>query len=152
MLKRETKILFLGFIAVASAPWLISFLPKSHNVSTGAQQAANAEEYFPIRGRDSKGKIYQGQSTARASGLGDFWVENLDGVRCSGTYNSIDPSATIKAKVVCSDDRQGFAIISRSSNGRHGIAIAKLDDGTTAELAFGEPAVWGNVPIGFTNQ
>ena len=152
MIQREIKTLFLGLIAVALAPWLISFMPKPHAVSAGDEQAANAEEYLPIRGRDSKGKVYQGQSTWRASGLGDFWVENLDGVRCSGTYNSIDTTATIKANFVCSDERKGFAIISRASNLRQGIAIAKLDDGTTAELAFGDPAVWGNVPISFSNQ
>ena len=152
MMQREKKVLFWGFLALAMTPWLISFLPKSHAVSAVAKQAANAEEYLPIRGRDSKGKVYQGQSTWRASGLGDFWVENLDGVRCSGTYNSIDTTATIKANFVCSDERKGFAIISRASNLRQGIAIAKLDDVTTAELAYGDPAVWGNVPISFSNQ
>jgi hypothetical protein len=152
MMPREKKVLFWGFLAVVMTPWLITFLPNSQIVSTDYGRMADRDVSLPIRGRDSKGKIYQGQSTARASGLGDFWVENLDGVRCAGTYNSSDSVTTIKANFICSDERRGFALISRASNGRQGIAIAKLDDGTTAELAFGDPAVWGNVPIGVSNQ
>lgn len=129
-------VMFVHSISEAFlSPSLSPSLPVSSDVSV------------PVRGKDSIGNIYQGQSTYLASGKGDFWVENINGLRCEGEYNSLDQSATIKVDATCSDGRTGFAILSRALSSNQGIAIAKFSDGITAQFAFGESAVWANIPI-----
>ena len=112
-----------------------------------SQSSAMPSEYsLPVRGKDSTGRIYHGQSTYRPDGKGDFWIETIDGLRCEGEYNSLDQSAAIKVEAKCSDGRTGHAIIARSLNDNYGVAIAKFSDGVTAEFSFGNPAVWVNIP------
>lgn len=79
----------------------------------------------------------QGQATARTSGDGTFWVATTSGLRCQGTYDSLDRSPTIAAPVSCSDGRTGTLLITRTLDALSGTVIGQLNDGTQGRFVFG---------------
>ena len=139
-------LVILGLVLGCIGGWIFFSRFDTFMHSKVSEPSAPTEYSLPIRGRDSTGKIYHGQSTFRPNGKGDFWIETIDGLRCEGEYNSLDQSAAIKVEAKCSDGRTGHAIIARSLRDDHGVAIAKFSDGVTAEFSFGGPAVWVNIP------
>jgi hypothetical protein len=92
----------------------------------------------PVVVNDEK-NILIGTTTASLSG-GHFEVSDNE-VICSGTYDSLDSSPTIKAQTSCSDGRTGQVIARRDSSITSGSGIVKMDDGKTAKFLFGQPAI-----------
>lgn len=77
----------------------------------------------------------QGEAVASTDGSGTFWVENIDGLRCDGTYDSKVTDPTIRVPVRCSDGRTGTLLATRQ--GMSGTVIGKLSDGTEGRFVFG---------------
>jgi hypothetical protein len=78
-----------------------------------------------------------GQTTARLSGQGDFTASTLDGLVCSGTYDSLDTSPSITIPATCNDGRTGTLIVARNTMTGGGTAIGRLSDGTEARFVYG---------------
>lgn len=92
----------------------------------------------PVTGQVGKGVPATGQAVAGFDGHGEFWVQVANGgPRCTGTYNSLDPTQTITMPVACSDGRSGQLITTRRDDQVSGYAVAKLTDGTTGRFVFG---------------
>jgi len=81
--------------------------------------------------------ILQGSATGRLSGKGDYLVQNIDGLICTGEYDSLDQELTISSHVTCNDGRYGAVIITRNPGLKSGVGQGKLNDGTVFKFAFG---------------
>ena len=79
----------------------------------------------------------QGSATGRMSGKGDFLVQDMNGLSCTGEYDSLDQELTITGSVKCSDGRYGTVIITRNPGLKSGMGQGKLNDGTVFKFAFG---------------
>ena len=86
----------------------------------------------------SKEGIMRGTATATLSG-GSFRVSD-DKKVCVGSYNSLDTSPTISMIVQCDDGRKGIAIVTRDQSGLSGHGRVRMNDGTEADLIFGDAA------------
>ena len=91
----------------------------------------------PVTGVTGDGEPMQGQAEASFFG-GSFWVAAAGGFRCDGAYDSLDTNPTIIAPVKCNDGRTGTAVITRQLDRRSGTVVAQLNDGSTAQFAFGD--------------
>lgn len=92
----------------------------------------------PVAVISKNGQVLRGTVTAQLSG-GSFEV--TDGkLTCGGTYDSLTESVTLNAKVLCSDGRTGFAIITRDRGLQSGSGRVRLSDGSEADLVFGPAA------------
>lgn len=92
----------------------------------------------PVAVIDKKGMVLRGTATATLTG-GSFQATNGK-LTCSGTYDSTSGSITLNAKVICSDGRTGFAIITRDKGLQSGAGRVRLTDGTEADFIFGPAA------------
>ena len=79
----------------------------------------------------------QGSATGRITGKGDFLVQNIAGLVCTGEYDSLDRALTITGSVECNDGRYGTVIITRNPGLKSGMGQGKLNDGTVFKFAFG---------------
>lgn len=86
----------------------------------------------------SKDGVMRGTATSSLSG-GTFRVSNTTKV-CSGSYDSLDSSPTITMIVQCDDGKKGFAIVTRDRSGLSGHGRVRMNDGTEADLIFGDAA------------
>lgn len=82
--------------------------------------------------------IMRGTATATLAG-GSFRVSD-DKKVCVGSYNSLDTSPTISMVVQCDDGRKGIAIVTRDQSGLSGHGRVRMNDGTEADLIFGDAA------------
>ena len=96
-----------------------------------------SEITVPVTGQMSNGLAMAGQSTARMSAPGDFWVQAPGGLRCSGQYDASIMEPTIVIPVQCSDGAAGEVVATRRVGTGGGVAIAKLKDGRTGQFVFG---------------
>ncbi|WP_153011440.1 hypothetical protein [Type-D symbiont of Plautia stali] len=78
--------------------------------------------------------------TATASLIrGDFYVENVSGLSCSGKYNQFTTSPMLKVAFTCSDGRSGAAQVMRyGPNLENGSGSGKLSDGTRFRILIGD--------------
>ena len=86
----------------------------------------------------SKEGIMRGTATATLSG-GSFRVSDYKKV-CVGSYDSLDTSSTISMVIQCDDGRKGIAIVTRDPSGLSGHGRVRMNDGTEADLIFGDAA------------
>ena len=86
----------------------------------------------------SKDGVMRGTATASLSG-GTFRVSDANKV-CSGSYDSLDSSPTITMIVQCDDGKKGFAVVTRDRSGLSGHGRVRMNDGTEADLIFGDAA------------
>ena len=99
--------------------------------------ACAVTEPLVVIGKD--GQTLKGITTARMSGHGRFTV--TDGkLTCGGNYNSLNTEVTINIPVLCSDGREGFAVVTRESNGVAGHGMVKMNDGSEWSFIFGSAA------------
>jgi hypothetical protein len=92
----------------------------------------------PVAVISKNGQILRGTATATMTG-GTFMA--TDGkLTCSGSYDSLDMSITIHAKVTCNDGRTGFVMATRDASGLTGSGRVRLSDGTDADFIFGPAA------------
>lgn len=93
---------------------------------------------FPVVGRLSTGEALQGQIEVDTSGAGRFAVYAPNGIGCVGVYDGFADQPTLTLPLTCSDGQGGEVIATRDDSGIRGTAVARLDDGTTGELIFGD--------------
>ena len=99
--------------------------------------ACAVTEPVVVIGQD--GQTLKGTSTARMSGHGSVTV--TDGkLTCGGNYNSLSGEITINIPVLCSDGREGFAVVTRESSGVAGHGMVKMNDGSEWSFIFGSAA------------
>jgi hypothetical protein len=90
----------------------------------------------PAHGTRSDGIFMQGTTTASLK-EGTFSVTG-GGITCSGTYDPLNSSKRIEAKVTCTDGKIGVIYVVRDNNNLGGIGTAEFTDGTTGTFVFGE--------------
>lgn len=93
---------------------------------------------LPVVGQMDDGTVFQGQTTGRLNGIGDFQVQTIDGHSCSGRYNSLDESPTIRADLTCSDGRTGTLLSTRTADYLSGTGRVMLSDGAQGQFVFGD--------------
>ena len=76
---------------------------------------------------------------------GTFQVENLDGLRCEGTYDQWTESPMLKTEVNCSDGRSGEVMLLRTGpNLKNGSGEGLLNDGTKFKVLMGDMVHYRN--------
>lgn len=69
---------------------------------------------------------------------GDFFVENVSGLSCSGKYDQFTTTPMLKVNMTCSDGRSGVAQVMRyGMNLENGSGDGKLSDGTRFKVLIG---------------
>lgn len=106
-----------------------------------ATSACASEFAVPVTGQIGE-TIAQGEARARMDGNGTFSVATLDGLTCSGTYDSLNSAPTIQVPLSCSDGRTGRMLVTRA--GMSGTVVGRLSDGTEGRFVFGD-LVFSNV-------
>lgn len=91
----------------------------------------------PAAVRTSDGTLLFGTASASLVSNGSFTVSGSDGLSCAGTYDAFDPATTITVPLSCSDGRTGIATVTRTPDGQAGSGQVLLNDGMTAQVAFG---------------
>ena len=86
----------------------------------------------------SKDGVMRGTVTATLSG-GSFRVSDQKNV-CVGSYDSITTNPIISMVVQCDDGRKGIAVVTRDPGGTSGHGRVRMNDGTEADLIFGDAA------------
>jgi hypothetical protein len=99
---------------------------------------ASLEISVPVTGQYGGGIAAIGQATARGDGNGTFWVQAPAGLRCEGTYDSLDTNPSIIVPVKCTGGISGEVVIARRIGRGSGTAIAKLSNGQTGQFVFGD--------------
>lgn len=93
---------------------------------------------LPVVGKLSDGRTAQGNvSVSLTSDVGTFETYTIDGLSCSGQYNSRDRSNTIRIPVDCNSGANGVVLATRDASGIAGTAQAKLSNGLTGRFLFG---------------
>ena len=83
---------------------------------------------------------FMGDATGKITGDGSYSISSIDGVTCTGTYDSLDPTLTIRSLIKCSDGRSGAIMIVRNRDLKSGIGQGRLSDGTPVKFGFGAMA------------
>lgn len=86
----------------------------------------------------SKDGVMRGTVTSSLSG-GTFIVSDANKI-CSGSYDSLDTNPTISMVVQCDDGKKGIAVVTRDRSGLSGHGRVRMNDGTEADLIFGDAA------------
>lgn len=69
---------------------------------------------------------------------GDFFVESVSGLSCSGKYNQFTTTPMLKVNMSCSDGRTGVAQVMRyGGNLENGSGSGVLSDGTHFRVLIG---------------
>lgn len=102
-----------------------------------AALAGCGEITVPVSGKLTDGTMISGKATGKVSGEGTFSVQIPGGITCGGTYNAFDLARQLIVPAVCSDGRQGTAVINRTPDGMSGSAVVTLNDGTIGRVVFG---------------
>ena len=85
------------------------------------------------------GEMYLG--TYRSDPFSASFRVSSDGDSCTGSYNAIFGDKDAIFKVRCDNGMQGTARIVRDRNGRDGIGVVRMDDGTRGNIVFGPRTV-----------
>ena len=95
----------------------------------------------PIVAKTSTGEKFVGSATATPMS-GTFELTSARGLRCWGTYNQWDPSATLAVKFQASDGHYGTALIARDAQRTSGIGTGIANDGTRFDFFMGDAIAW----------
>lgn len=91
----------------------------------------------PAAVRTSDGTLLLGSTSASLMDGGTFTARSADGLECSGSYDAFDTARVISAPLSCSDGRVGILTVNRTPELNAGVGSLTLNDGTTAQVAFG---------------
>ena len=95
----------------------------------------------PVIAKTNTGEKFVGSATASLAS-GSFELNSARGLRCWGTYNQWDPSATLAVKFQVSDGRYGTALIARDGERTSGIGTGIANDGTKFDFFMGNAIAW----------
>ncbi|MFT4271847.1 MAG: hypothetical protein QM578_12615 [Pantoea sp.] len=89
-----------------------------------------------VQTEDQKDPL-MGTATASLT-RGDFYVENVTGLSCSGKYDQFTTTPMLKVTFTCSDGRTGAAQVMRyGANLENGSGSGRLSDGTRFRILIG---------------
>ena len=90
----------------------------------------------PVTGQIN-GVAAAGQAVGHGDGAGTFWAQIPGGMRCDGTYDSLDQNPSFVVPVTCSNGTTGEMVVTRAPDLVSGSGIVALSDGSKGQFVFG---------------
>lgn len=108
----------------------------------GSQGSSNAGPFAVVVDRE----VFLG--SYRSDPFSAYFRVSSGTKACRGSYNAFAGSSAPIFDVRCNNGRRGKANIVRSADGRNGIGVVYMEDGTKGTIVFGAAAVEGGADAG----